>query len=344
MKRIQLIIIAILSIANILLAAMGINIEGINVGIILLALEIIYLYLSFGKVEIDEVAVLFLWGRPIKELEPGLYIALLGIFSVRKEKGTFFNDELPSEPEKIFREDGKIPDGMFPPIRIKFGMPKEDDDEILKKDPYNVSIVADVVPVVSWRINNPIYFFQKMDTISNCRSLLSDKAIATFGDDLSKMTPAKALLNLKEISRNLEEEVKKSTKDWGIEIKDAYLKPFNFSHALNDSVVNVVKAGQKSQETRITADAEEYKKKREGAGIAEAKRLLLEAEAIGLAKLAKISKTDEGKATLWMKTLSDAFEKAEYSIIPGGELFTSIAGIKEMLDKVKGGKLWMQRG
>lgn len=338
MKRIQLVIIITLTTVNIILTLVGINILTVNVGIILLALEISYLYSSFGKIEVDEVAALFLWGRPIKELRPGLYIALLGIFSVKKEKGTIFQDELPGEPENIFREEGKVPEGMFPPIRIKFGQP-DPKDENLRDDPYNIAMVAEVVPVVAWKITSVITFFSEMGNVKNCRKILSDKAISVFGDDFSNVTPAKALLTLSATSQALENKLREETSGKGIDIDDAYVKPFIFSHGLNLSVVNVSVATQNAIATRKTADAEEYKIKHEGMGTAEAERVLLEARAIGVKKLAAISKTPEGQATLWMETMGKAFEKAQYSIIPGSEVFTSIAGIKEMLDKVKGGKL-----
>lgn len=331
----------------------------INVAIIILAVELSILPFSFGTVKVDEVAAMFFFEKPIGELTSGWYLAPYGIISVKKENGAFFQDELPAEPENIFRGDGPTPEGKFPPIRIKFGMPDKNDDEILKNDPYNVSIVADIVPVVAWRISNPIIFFTKMKTVENCRKILSDKSIAICGDNLSKMTPAKALLSLKSISKNLETTIRKATEStkgssesWGIEIKDAYLKPFNFSHALNDAVVGVVKADLKKKETIISSEGERQKKINEGIGAAKAeesmlfaqakgeskiKKLILEVERINLEKIIQLGETENGMLVIWMETLKKALENAEYSIVPGSELFTAISGIKEMLNKIKGG-------
>jgi regulator of protease activity HflC (stomatin/prohibitin superfamily) len=326
--------------------------SGINIPILLLGIEVGLLFFSFGKVNTDEVAAMFYFGRPIGNLEPGWYFAPIFFYSVKKENGAFFQDELPAEPEDIFRGDGPTPEGKFPPIRIKFGMPRNDDDETLKNDPYNVSIVADVVPVVAWRITDPILFFTKMKTVENCRKILSDRAIAVCGDKLSTMTPAKALQNLRDISEELEKVLKASVVGWGIEIKDAFLKPFNFSHGLNDAVVGVVKADLKRQETikesegsRIKlinegvgkADAEEKMLLARAKGESEIKKLILEVERINLEKVIKLGETDTGQLVLWMETLKKALEKAQYSIIPGSELFTATSGIKEMLEKIKGG-------
>ena len=332
----------------------------VNIAIIILAIELSLLPFSFGTVEVDEVAAMFFFGKPIGELEPGWYLAPAGFIKVKKENGAFFQDELPAEPEKIYRGEGPTPDGKFPPNRIKFGMPAEDDSETLKKDPYNVSIVADVVPVVAWRICDPIVFFEKMKSVENCRKILSDKSIAVCGDELSKMTPAKALINLKAISKTLETAIREavgsneeeSTESWGIEIKDAYLKPFNFSHALNDAVVGVVKADLKRQETIKESEGSKQKKINEGIGDADAeekmliarakgeseiKKLILEVERINLEKVIQLGESENGKLVLWMQTLQKALENAQYSIVPGSELFTATSGIKEMLDKIKGG-------
>jgi len=333
-----IILLSIIPIVSILLIIRKAQVLGINIGVILLVLKVSYLILSFGTVKMGEVAVILFLGKPILEPKPGPYLALLGLMSVRKEKGTFFQDELPAEPENIFRGDGSAPDGMFSPIRVKFGMPdKDNDDKKLAEDPYNVAIVAEVVPVVAWRIASPIVFFEKMGTIENCKKILSDKAIETFGGDFSTMTPAKALLDLRKISQKMEKQLREATEPWGIELKDAYVKPFNFSHSLNDAVVDVVKAEQKAKAIVKTAGAERQKRIEEGIGTAEAERLLLEARAIGIEKLAQICKTPEGQITLWMDTMAKAFEKAQYSIVPGSELFTATSGIKEMLDKIKGG-------
>lgn len=361
MKTIKWIFLSVF-LVNVILSFFNISFQKINIGAVLITVEICYIVLSLKKVNVDELAVILFWGKPIGEVKQGgLYFVPWGIVELKKEKSTWFQNELPGEPEQIFHEDGKAPEGMFTPIRIKFGQPKDSDSEELKKDPYNVAIVTEVVPVVAWRINSPINFFTRMGDIENCKKLLSDKVIEIITDDLSTMTPAKALLNLKGVN-GINNKIKTELNDfvsinnpndnWGIEIKDAYLKPFNFSHGLNDAVVGVVKAGQKAKETVLTANAERTKRSEEGAGDAEAKKLMLdataegeykikklalEAEAIGMEALIKATGTPEGQAILWMKTLGKALENSQYTIIPGSELFTAASGIQEMLEKIKGG-------
>lgn len=311
--------------------------KNVEFGYLILAIIISYSLLSFGTVKAHQTAAKLLFGDPIKDIGPGLYFAPLGIISVKKESGTFIQHELPCEPENIFRGEGKPPKGMMPPIRIKFGQPDPNDSEELKKDPYNVTMVAEVVPVVSYCIRSYSTFLVKMKTKENCNKHMADKAVEVFGDNFSTKTPAKALLTLFKTSQELETKLVTETRDWGIEIADAFVKPFIFSHEFNTAVIGIPIAKQKAEAVKIAATAEKFKETEVGAGKAEALRLLLEAEALGITKLAEATKTPEGQITLWMQTMQKAFEKAQYSIVPGSDLFTSIAGVKEMLDKIKGG-------
>jgi regulator of protease activity HflC (stomatin/prohibitin superfamily) len=285
-------------------------------------------------------------------LEPGLYFAPLGFYSVVKYKGTEHNDELPASPEKIYRGEGDVPDGMYAPIRIKFGQPLPSDPDDLKDDPYHFAMVTEVVPVVRWKITDPIIFIQTMGTEENCREILTDKTIAIFGDELSKMTPAKALLELHDISQTLENLLRAETLNCGFDIIDAYLKPFSFSKKLNEAVLEVPKAERLARATVIKAKADRVRISEEGIGKAEEEKAmlaakaigdaqireaLLKAEAIGLKALSEIAKTPEGQIVLWIKTLETALSKASYSIIPGSDLYSAASGLQEMLNKVKGG-------
>jgi len=247
------VLLTILVIVGIKLTNTGMEIQGISVGPIILASTIAYLIFSFGIVRVEQVAMLTLFGDPIKNLEEGLYFAPAGIMSVRKEAGTVFQDELPADPEKIFRGDGNPPEGMFPPIRVKFGQPNPA-DTTLADDPYNVAMVAEVVPVTSWHITDAITFFKMMGSVANCRKIMADKATEVFGDNFAKVTPAKAMLGMTKTSKKLEKKLTTETSGWGIEITDAYVKPIIFSHPLNTAVVAVSVAREEAKAKVLTAN------------------------------------------------------------------------------------------
>lgn len=246
----------VLGIIGTLLMVYKVNILYINTGIVLHGLEVAYLIFSFTIIAVGKVGMLQEWGVPVGNKGPGWYFTPPGFASIKKELGTIFQDELPSDPEKIFREDGKVPEGMFPPIRIKFGQPGPTEglsvdpiDVLLKDDPYNVAMVAEVVPVVSWHIVDATTFFAVTKDVANCRKMMADKAVGLFNIEFAGVTPAKAMLGLNETSTNLRTKLRKETKSWGIKINDAYVKPFIFGHGLNKAVeaVSISQQGAKAK-------------------------------------------------------------------------------------------------
>ncbi len=325
-------------VATFLAIFLGIEISGVNIGIVLLALEISYLIFSFGTIKIEEIGAMFFFDKPVTNLGPGLYLALKGIFSVQKETGTVFQDELPADPEKIYRGDGKPPEGMFPPIRVKFGEPNPADTN-LKDDPYNVAMVAEVVPVVSWHITDAIMFFKVMGTVANCRKIMADKATEIFGDEFATVTPAKATQNLGATSQKLQSKLEKEVEDgkWGIKINNAYVKPIIFSHELNTSVVGVSIAKENAKAVVLTAQGEKEKLIQEANGRAVSVILTAAAEKERLVKTGLAKVNDDGNIE---ELLPDAntrvsmeavkeLAKLKGTLVFGGDL-------KTMLDIKKG--------
>ncbi len=311
------------------------------IGPILCSFFVFYVILSFGKVNVDQKGAMLFFGRPITDLNAGIFFAPFGIFKVEKEKGTVFQDELPGEPETIFREKegehGKTPEGMFPPIRILFGPPNENDTE-LKGNPYNKSMVTEVTPVVAWRIESLTTFLKVMGDVKNCRKNLSDKSISVCTEDFSKITPAKAMISLEGTNSKLKDKLENDTTKWGISIHDAFVKPFNFSHKLNSAVVSVSVSEQTALSTKVTADAEKYKLTEEGKGKAEAEKLFLKAQALGYDQIAKKLNITEGTVILKIEAMKQALEKAQYSIVPGTEIYELFTGLSTAIDSIKKSK------
>lgn len=277
------------------------------------------------------------WGVPVGNIGPGWYFTPKGFASIKKEVGTIFQDELPADPEKIYREDGKVPDGMFPPIRIKFGQPRPTEgpsvdpmDVLLKDDPYNVAMVAEVVPVVSWHITDATTFFTVAGDVANCRKMMADKATGLFNIAFASVTPAKAILGLKKTSTKLKVKLEKETKSWGIEINDAYVKPFIFGHGLNKAVESV---SISQQEAKARVHEEEGKAKSVRIAMAAEKERLIET---GLAKTdASGTKITELVPNANTKVMAEAIGKVTGTIVFGQSLETVFDLNKENKGGVK---------
>lgn len=331
-----LIIIPILSIFSWVFIP-GLSIANIHLGAVLLAFYMIFMYFSaFKTVATGTVGAKVLFDRLIEKANPGLHFVTPFIETIDTESGAFISDELPGNPEEVYLGEGNAPQGMFLPIRILFGPPDEK-DVLLKDSPYNKNIVVRVTPVIVWRITNLVIFRKEMKTIENCRSILTDKAVATFADDFAKITPAKAMSQLEETNARLLKELKDETKNLGIEIKNAYVKPFDFSHALNKAVVGVTIANQQALAVKETADGERYRVEQEGFGKAEVEKVLAKAKGIGYDTVAKklgIPKGELRLLILQMETAQKTVENAKYSIVPGDGVYGLFTGLKEALDNI----------
>jgi len=306
-----------------------------DLGFGLIISQILITIVSVGKLNNYEVGFVSFLGRPLYRLVPGPYYALIFFMEVWKERGTIFQDELPANPEKIFRQDDvlPVPEGMFPPIRVKFG-PPDPNDSIAKDNPYNKEMTVEVVPVISWQIEDAIKFRARIGSVEQMRKILEDKAISLFNAEFAHITPAKASRKLEETSDKLKLKLQSEVTDLGVTIHDAFIKPFIYSHELNKSVVAVSTSEQKALKTKIDSAAEKQKRIDEGSGTAEARRLLLEAEAVGTKQLAELAKTSEGQIVLWMETLRTAMEKSQFSIIPGSEAYSTLGGLMETFKRI----------
>lgn len=348
MEKVILVAVYVLLVVTLIVGAILMALDN-TIGFIIVPIVLVYIFASFGTVKEDEIGAKFIFGKALMKLESGIYFALLGIVKIRKFNCTERQNELPSEPENIYDGDGIAPEGKFKPIRIKFGQARDDDDEKLSEDPYNIPMVTEVVPVVVWKITNVVTFVKTMRDVNNCLQILTDKTIAIFADDLSKITPARAMLELHNISDDLESDLKADIGlNRGIEIIDAYLKPFNFSHSLNKSVIGVSISKQEAKAVGHRAEGEKKKKIKEGEGSAvaekemlkakaEMKEFLLRVEREDLEKTISLNIGEKAQFVLYTRMLQSAYENSQYSIIPGGELFSATAGLKEMLDKISGG-------
>lgn len=317
-----------------------IEIFGESYSIFTVAVYSILLYLA-GSLRIvgpKELGCILLFGRPWGNVSSGLVPVPLGICSLVKETRNTIQDELPAEPEKIYRGSDKDQEGismppelqalgMRPPIRVTFsGRNQASKDALIdEEDPYDRRLTEEVVPVIRWRIDDFKKFLTTVGSINEARKQMEDICTATFTVHLTKVSPAVALLRLDEYSAILKGAIEALVGGWGVHIQNAQIKALRFSKALNTAVQNVVVA-ERNKKAAIL----------DGEGIGGKQKAILDGRTAGMKKMA----TDlelKGDAILGAETAraiaGEGDKSSQRTIIAGTSGFTELVGTAAAIAK-----------
>jgi regulator of protease activity HflC (stomatin/prohibitin superfamily) len=309
-----------------------------NWGMAAFLVQVFYTLVSFKTVGPTELGAKLFFGKPLYEVSSGLVFIPFGIFQLKKETRLTIQDEIPADPQHIFRrEDTEIvPSGFFPPIRIPFGFAiKEkklrelkiqvsDDSDDKKKyrkldlfppkeDPLNIRVTAEVVSVIRWQIKNYIQFLITIGNREEARRQMEDCTVGSLTREFAKITPAVALANLGTYGLALKYEIEQRIEGWGIEFKNAQIKTINFHRDLNTAIGSVPEA--------------EFKKKTniiEGQGLGAKEKAILIGRTDGLKQMAKDLKID-GSIVLGAETARAITQNpGQKTIIAGPKGFSDL--------------------
>jgi regulator of protease activity HflC (stomatin/prohibitin superfamily) len=239
----------------------------VNWGRLIWILAGIYLLASIRIVPESKVAAIIFIGIPLVHLGSGPTIVPLLLSKLAIFPGTNQQDELPADPENIFRNEdvAEVPKGKFPPNRITFN--KKDGSS----DPLDRRITAEVPLIVTWHIDNAVKFVQAIGddpvgALVEARRQMNDTGIAAatkyFGN---KMTTAEAIGRLAEASDEVKHAIDHATLSWGINIPRAEIKALGLNHSLNKAMADVPEAEFKAQAK--TAEGQGVKNFAEKSGI-----------------------------------------------------------------------------
>lgn len=301
--------------------------------------QLFYIIISLKKVGPAEIGAILLFGNPIQEVSSGLVFVPRGICTLVKESAAVEQEQYPDEPEKVWKGDSdKIPTGHTPPIRVTH---KAGTDEESKKDPLHKRMTTEVSIIVRFRIKKGcfIVFLQTIVSLKEARKQIRDTIVATARKDFALITPAEALQKWGEIDKNLLNEVEILVRPWGLEVFDVRMEELDLGKTVNTALRNVPESVLRQGVIKTDAESEEYKRTHEGMGTAEARRIFLEAEALGYQKIAKELGIKEGAFILAMESAKMALEKSKYSIISGTggvkDILSMASAIQSVLPKIK---------
>ncbi len=112
-------------------------------------------------------------------------------------------------------------------------------------------------------------------------------SISFINQELTKLTLAQALQQIKEVSENLKIHVRELTKGWGVDIPDARIQLINLSYSLNSATEKAAESSAQNRARITLAEASQVELERAGIGKAKASRADLEQRAAGIKKMAK---------------------------------------------------------
>ncbi len=306
-------------------------------------IAVFYSILSIQKLRATEIGAILFFGYPCVEVRPGPVPVPFGLFSIVKETSLVRQDEIPGDPEKIDKTDtDTLAPGKVFPIRVTHRANQSPQNAIDDR------MTTEVRALVRYRVEKGqfIRFFQTIETLKEARRQMRDTLESEIKKQFAARTPSETLEDLGSVETKLKERLELLTDSWGIEIIDAQITDIDLGKKVNQSLRDVPAATLQKAATKISSEGKKIELINLGEGTAKARKellmaeaagrqALLEAEAIGTAKLAAIAQTPEGQVTLWLDTIRAGFEKSNHTIIPGGEFFSSIASISELLEKVR---------
>ena len=313
----------------------------LNYGWLVFFGQLFYLIISLKQVGPTEIGAILLFGDPIQEVGSGLVFIPRGMCTLVKENAAVEQEQYPNEPEKVWKKDSDLmpTDGTFsPPIRITHNAGT---NEQTNKDPLHKRMTTEVSIIVRFRIKKGhfITFLQTIVSIKEAKKQIRDTIIATARKDFANMTPAETLISWENVDTKLRTEVENLVELWGLEVLDVRMEDLDLGKNVNTALRDVPKSVLVKDVTKTNADAEEYKRTHEGMGTAEARRIFLEAEAVGYQKIAKELGITDGAFIIGMETARTALEKSKYSIVSGSDgmkdIFSMAATIQSILPKIK---------
>jgi regulator of protease activity HflC (stomatin/prohibitin superfamily) len=303
-------------------------------------LMMIYLAASVRIVGPQKVGAVLLLGRPWFDVSSGPVLVPLLIASLVTEKGTIIQDELPADPEKIYRKGDGDPEGntvppelqaigMRPPIRVTFSGRNDAvsrANNIADDDPYDRRLTAEVVPVVRWKIISYKVFLQTIGSIDEARRQMEDSSIGVFNDLLAPVSPAVAMLKMSETNSALKTEIAELVKDWGVALLNAEIKTLRFSRTLNSAVQNVV-IEERNKRASIY----------QGEGQGGKERAILAGRSAGLKQMVEDLELEDGKLVLGAETAraiaGEGDKSSQRTIIAGAGGFAELVGVGAAIAK-----------
>ena len=267
---------------NLLQVGITISEDPLLIGNFLILIGLAHFVTGLRVVKADEIGGIFVLGAPTIQVSGTLVCAPAFLSTLETLTANTIEFELPEDPQHIWRGDDAPPvnSGMRPPIRITFAEDPQSDDPLERR------VTQEVVFFVRMRIENFFNFWKRIGSLPEARHQLEDMGVAILSADLPKVTLSNAIQEIALYSRQLQTDLRTSTRSWGVRVADARVKQFVLAHNLNQAIQNRAASVADKQTTITNAEAAKQKSTLEGEGFANAVKAELDARTGGLHNMA----------------------------------------------------------
>lgn len=308
-----------------------------NSGLSLLIVLAGYTASQFKSIKADELGAIDFFGKPMCLVRPGP-VFVPPLCSFNKEVARSQQNELPAEPEKIWRgkddQAATVPAeeaarGFRPPNRVVFGNYNKDESDKLKiptDDPLDRRMTQEVAFTVTLAMDDYIRFITTVGSYKEALQRINDLSLVVCQELFGGLTPAVANCQLNKFSGKIREALVISTESWGLKLVQFNIKQIVLAHKLNESVQGIAVAGAEAVAVGKRAEGEKKKRTLEGEGSAAAEKAILTARGEGIRDGAKAAGV-EADTFLGSNTAVDIAKGANDTIILGGGGFAELAGV-----------------
>lgn len=243
-------------------------VDGWDPGLVFMLLVAFHFLASWRIVSTKELGAVLFFNKPLYPVEHGLRFVLWLVCSLSKETRLTIEDEIPADPEKIYRgkrdepevvPENLLKEGFRPPIRVTFlAVAKEKkvtgEGEETVDDPLEERITAETPIIVRWRIVDYIRFLTTIGGRDEAARQMQDMAVAVLADIFPKLTVADAIRTKGDVDKTLNTQLATTTESWGIKIENAVVKSINLSHELNLELQKIAEARAKKRRDKLEGE------------------------------------------------------------------------------------------
>lgn len=298
-----------------------------NYGQVLWLIEIIYLAASIRIIGPEDIGAVIFLGIPVVNVTSGPVIVPLLLCELVLAPRTLIQKEFPAEQDKIYRDDGPLPEGKSPPIRITFA-----EGPTNSRDPLDRRVTQEVVLVGTFKISNLCRFLTAYGSVDEMLRQIEDTMVGQATDDLTVVSLGEAMRRKNHYSERIRSAVEERIRDvkGGVHVVTALIKGFGLSHDLNRALQAHAEATGQASATVTAAEAERTRLAFEGEGRGQAARATtageIEGRTDGLVEMAKRLGID-GSEVLAAETARGIASGQGSTVIVGTEGFTDLIGL-----------------